>query len=189
MKKTEDIWNQFGEHLRSFILKRVKDENTTKDILQEVFITVHAKIDSLKDEDKVKAWVFQITRNTIIDYFRSINKRFNPKDLDFSNEEDNTKNFEIVTDLMHMMEELPDDDCEALCLTEFEGFNQKQYAEKKGISYSAAKSRIQRARIKLKDELLKCCHFQFDKYGTILDYHPISCCCCEQHQDKEQKSE
>jgi RNA polymerase sigma-70 factor, ECF subfamily len=42
-----------------------------------------------------------------------------------------------------------------------------------------AKSRVQRAREKLKQELLACCHFELDRRGLILDYYP-HCDCCEQ---------
>jgi RNA polymerase sigma-70 factor, ECF subfamily len=49
-----------------------------------------------------------------------------------------------------------------------------------GISLSGAKSRVQRARKKLKELLLECCHFEFDRYGTVFDYHPKNCTkCCE----------
>ena len=60
---------------------------------------------------------------------------------------------------------------EALLLTELEGFSQGQYAEKTGISYTNAKTRVQRARKKLKKVILQCCAYRFDKYGNI-----VSCC-------------
>jgi RNA polymerase sigma-70 factor (ECF subfamily) len=84
-----------------------------------------------------------------------------------------------ISDMLKMMNELPSEYCEALCLTEIDGMTQKQYAKKKGLSYSGAKSRVQRARLMLKDMLLKCCHYQFDKYGTVFDIQPKCCCCCE----------
>jgi RNA polymerase sigma-70 factor (ECF subfamily) len=76
------------------------------------------------------------------------------------------------------MNGLPTEYCEALCLTEIDGVTQKEYAEKKGLSYSGAKSRVQRARMMLKDMLLECCHYHFDKYGTVFDIQPKCCHCC-----------
>ena len=55
----------------------------------------------------------------------------------------------------------------------------KEYAVKAGISYSGAKSRVQRARIMLKDMLMQCCHYQFDKYGTVFDIQQKCRCCCD----------
>jgi len=77
------------------------------------------------------------------------------------------------------MDDLPPENCEALCMTEIEGLSQIEYAQKVGISYAAAKSRVQRSRKMLRDMLMNCCHYQFDKYGTVLDITPNkSCCCC-----------
>jgi RNA polymerase sigma-70 factor, ECF subfamily len=49
-----------------------------------------------------------------------------------------------------------------------------------GISFSGAKSRVQRARAKIKEQLLDCCHFQFDRAGQIIDYQPRRDCCASQ---------
>jgi RNA polymerase sigma-70 factor (ECF subfamily) len=67
-------------------------------------------------------------------------------------------------------------------MTELGGMSQKAYAEKIGISYSVAKARVQRAKIMLKDMLMKCCHYQFDKYGTVIGIYPVNCCCCPHDQ-------
>ena len=178
--KLEDIWIIFEDRLKSFILSRISDEMAAEDILQEVFIKIHSNIDKLKDDSKIQSWIYQITRNSINDYFRSIKKANQHLPIAEEVEEDNSSDLmaETLKDMVKMMEELPAEDCEALCLTELGGLSQKAYAEKAGISYSGAKSRVQRAKIKLKDLLMKCCHYQFDKYGTVIGIYPAGCCCC-----------
>jgi RNA polymerase sigma-70 factor (ECF subfamily) len=84
-----------------------------------------------------------------------------------------------VSDMIQMMDNMPAAYCEALCLTELEGLSQAEYAEKMGIPYSSAKSRIQRSRKLLQEMLMKCCHYHFDKYGTVLQITPGNCCCCK----------
>ncbi len=79
-----------------------------------------------------------------------------------------------------MVERLPDDYREALLFTEYEGLTQKELAERLGVSYSGAKSRVQRAREKLKTMLLACCHFEFDRLGKVIDYQPRCACCRNQ---------
>jgi RNA polymerase sigma-70 factor, ECF subfamily len=49
----------------------VADVATTDNILQEVFIKIHVRIDTLKENTKIQSWIYQITRNAIIDHFRS----------------------------------------------------------------------------------------------------------------------
>jgi len=182
----EKLWIKLNAKLKMFILSKVHNEVIADDILHEVFIKIHSKIDSVKDETKIQSWIYQITRNLIADHFRNSQKEQNGLPSLIESEEDEKDDFmsETLDDMIKMMDNLPTEYCEALCLTELKGISQKAYAEKIGISYSGAKSRVQRARIMLKDMLMNCCHYQFDKYGTVIDIHPIHCCCCSQHVQK-----
>lgn len=178
--KVEYLWKEFESKLRSFIYSKVPDKAMTEDILQDVFIKIHLKIDTLKDESRIKPWLYQITRNRIMDYYRR-NKSVirDPLVLAGQDEQetDNTIMDEAMKDMIGMMDDLPPEYCEALCLTELEGLSQKEYAERIRIPYSSAKSRVQRSRKLLRDMLLKCCHYEFDKYGTVLSISK-NCCCC-----------
>ena len=71
-----------------------------------------------------------------------------------------------------MLEGLPPEHREALHLTEYEGLTQKELAERLGIGLSGAKSRVQRARTRLKALLLACCHFELDARGRVMNYGP-----------------
>ena len=183
--KTEKIWIEFGNQLKSFISRRVKDISVAEDILQDVFVKIHSNIDNLKDEQKIKGWLFRIAKNCIIDYYRK--KIIDSKELkdsyDYEISEGNDAEQEIASGLLDMIKELPPIYSEALLLTEFEGIKQTELAKKIGLSTSAAKNRVQRARQMIKDDLMKCCHFEFDRYGTIIGYHPITCCCCHQYHE------
>jgi len=181
--KTTELWNRFNETLRHFILTKVKNEALADDLLQETFIRIHSKIDNLRDETKVQSWVFQIARNIINDHYRKnipISVEEVPEMIDTEAESDEAMT-EAIRDMVLFMEDLPEQDCQALCQVEFAGISIKDYAEQAGISYTAAKSRVARARYKLSDLLMNCCHYEFDKYGTVIGYHPIHCCCCNQN--------
>jgi RNA polymerase sigma-70 factor, ECF subfamily len=178
--KVDHLWKSFETRLRSFIHSKVPDKAVTEDILQEVFIKIHLKIDTLRDESKVKPWLYQITRNMITDYYRRNKSLIHPalSLADQAEEEtDNKVMDEAMQDMIGMMKDLPREYCEALCLTELEGLSQKEFAERIGIPYSSAKSRVQRSRKLLKDMLLQCCHYEFDKYGTVLSISKHCCCC------------
>jgi len=179
-QKTTELWIKFAESLRRFIVSKVKDEVLADDLLQEAFVRIHLKVDELRDETKMQAWVYQIARNLITDHYRKstpvIDKQV-PDIIDNEQESDDAMS-STLHDMVLMMEEMPALDCQALCEVEFEGISIKDYAEKAGISYTAAKSRVARARYKLSDLLMNCCHYEFDKYGTVISYHPIKCCCC-----------
>lgn len=182
MRSSEEIeylWEIFREGLRAFIFSKIKNEDDTNDILQDVFVRMHDNIGKLNDKSKLKPWLYQITRNLVTDYFRK--KRPGLREYrDHLPSRNNPGKFmdEAVSDMIRFMDNLPPGYCEALCMTEIEGISQKEYAEKAGLSYSGAKSRIQRARVMLKDMLLECCHYQFDKYGTVFNIEPACCRCC-----------
>ena len=80
-----------------------------------------------------------------------------------------------------MIQELPAKYQEALRLTEFEGLTQNALAQRLGLSLPGAKSRVQRAKEQLKEILLQCCHFEFDRLGKIIDYRPNCDCCSSQN--------
>ena len=168
----EHIWETYHKQLLAFIQKRVSDSALAEDILQEVFIKIYSKIDSLQEGEKIKAWLFQITRNTIIDYYRKNdgNKAVEIQIPDLENEHKGQYMKDIEACIVPMIKSLPEGYREALLLSELNGLSQKELSEKLQISYSAAKSRVQRGRILLKEALSKCCNFEKDSKGKIIDY-------------------
>ena len=182
MGDIETIWLHLHDKLKAFIVRRIPDKAIAEDILQEVFIKIHLKINTLNDHTKLESWIYQIARNLINDHYRKKDIENLPETIIKEAEEENADHLimeEAVNDMIKMMDDLPPENCEALCMTEIDGLSQIEYAQKVGISYTAAKSRVQRSRKMLRDMLMNCCHYQFDKYGTVLDITPNkSCCCC-----------
>ncbi len=76
------------------------------------------------------------------------------------------------------VERLPEIYREALRLTEFEGVSQVELARRLGLSVSAAKSRVQRARAMVRAEMERCCRWETDRYGTAVDAQPRRADCC-----------
>ena len=136
----------------------------------------------MKNTDKIESWVYQIARTTIIDHYCSKKEFIELKDDPIATTDESKKNphTKIQEGLMTFIDKLPDIYKEAILLTEYQGMTQKQLSQKFGISLTGAKSRVQRGRKMLKDFLLQCCHFDYDKYGTIIDYYKRCCCCSNQ---------
>src|SRR5688572_4135392 len=68
---SEEIWGAFHARLLRFIRSHVADEASAEDILQDVFLKIHTRLDTLTDEGKLTSWVYQIARNAIIDHARA----------------------------------------------------------------------------------------------------------------------
>jgi len=176
----ENVWAEFSDTLKRFILQRVGNEQAAEDILQDVFMKIHAGIAGLSDERRLQGWVYQITRNAIVDFYRKPQPAQDlPEDLVAINGDDDDSDVErkLALSLRGMVEQLPEEYRQAMILTAFEGLTQKEVADRLGLSLSGAKSRVQRGREKLRDLLLDCCHLEFDRRGRVIDYHPrVNCC-------------
>ncbi len=168
----ERIWQSYHAGLRGFIRSRVGDESAADDILQEVFMRIHARIGSLEDGARIKAWIYSITRNAVVDYYRA-RKTLEPLPEGLEAPEIDANDLarqDIESCLLPLIERLPDRYRQALVLSEIEGLPQRQVAERLGISLSGAKSRVRRGRAMVKGLLSACCRFVFDRRGTMVDY-------------------
>ncbi len=175
------IWYESKNRLKGFIVKRIGNESDAEDVLQNVFIKIHQNISGLKDPDKLYPWVFQTTRNAIVDYYREREPAVESSDeilneISFEPSEKDVEE-EVLRWLEPMVGELPEKYRKALLMTDIQGLTQKELSEKLDISLSGAKSRVQRGREKLKEALLECCHLEFNRAGRIVEYKPQNEAC------------
>lgn len=185
---TESVWKIFCCKLNPYIRKWISDQNLAYDIEQEVFLKIHDKIDTLKDDTKVVSWVLHITKNTVFDYLRKGNllsteafntgvEEIDEPEITFNQQERNFEE-ELASGVKAIIDNLPFKYKQALLLVEFEGISQIDLAKKLNISVSGAKSRVQRGRNMIKEQLLDCCNYQFDKYGKVIGVKPKECNSC-----------
>lgn len=171
--KTEKIIYEFGNELFFFILKKVKDKEVSNDIFQNTFLKIHEKSHQLKDESKVKAWVFQIARNEINDYYQSKQKDFGDIKGEIAN---NGEDFIEVCCLNKMINQLPDIYKEVIDLAYVEGKKQKEIAELLSLSLSNVKIRLSRGKEILKQNLRACCQYEITENGKLKGESRCSSC-------------
>lgn len=178
---TEQVWDAFHTPLQLFIRRRVSDEVTAEDVLQDVFLKIHQHVETLKDVKKLESWIYQITRNAIIDTYREPRPTTTLEAAEILDLPEELPADDVVSELLPcvraMVKSLPERDRQALVLTEYQGLTQKELSERLGLSFSGGKSRVQRAREKLKQQLLECCHFELDRRGHVIDYQSRCTCC------------
>ena len=172
---TEAIWREFHERLRAFISRRVPGPADVEDTLQEVFIRIHRSRDTLHHRERLASWLFQITRNAIVDHVRARNSHAGSQPDDFDppapdDGDDRPGARELSRCIEPMIDALPEGYREAIQLTDIDGLTQLEAAQRSGLTFSGMKSRVQRARRQLKDMLLDCCRVELDRRGGIRDY-------------------
>lgn len=168
-----EIWKENSAKLKNFICNKVDHQTICEDILHDVFLKLITNEERIKLVNQRSSYLIKIAHNLVVDFYRK-QKKSEAEIVDDSNtnfnEELSDTEFSDVC-VMNFITRLPPIYSEALILTEINGISQKQFAEKLNLSYTAAKSRVQRARKMLKESILACCPYQFDKYGNI-----IGCC-------------
>ena len=153
-----------------------------EDIVHDVLVRVYERRGELQNPGKLRAWLYQITRNALIDHYRAHDRvRFEAvtedlpqpsEDLDWRTDAD------LAKCLRPFLDALPDRYREALVLAEVEGLPQKEVGDRLGLSLSGAKSRIQRGRKMMADSLLGCCDFELDQRGWVMDFDRRKDCAC-----------
>lgn len=168
------IRNELDSGLKRFISARVRDPEAAEDLLQDVYVKVQSSIGSLRDRDRLRPWVYRIARNAVTDYYRRQRTVNEPVETTYVDADplDEQMAQALLESVRAMILCLPKPYRETLILTEYQGLTQAQLAQRLGISVSGAKSRVQRARSRLKEMLLDCCHFELDRAGRVMNFYP-----------------
>jgi RNA polymerase sigma-70 factor (ECF subfamily) len=178
------LWEALHDRLFRFILSRVDNEDDAQDILQSVFIKIHASLDTVRELDRIESWVFQITRNCIKDFYRQPGKAPLDENIPvFDEYASHDPTFQVSEYVHEVVSSLPSIYREAIELADYQGMSQQEAARKLNISVSGMKSRVQRARAMVREIMLACCHFEFDTRGIVMEYYD-SCRICENQPEK-----
>jgi RNA polymerase sigma-70 factor (ECF subfamily) len=165
-----EIWEEYKSSLFGFIKKRVSNENDAKDILQDVLLKSYQSCSKGKTIVYLKSWLYKITQNTIIDYYKKDNKSI-PLEFDIKEEDiENSSIGEASEYIKVLLKLLPEEYARPLYMYDLENIDQKTIAEKLNLTLTNTKSRIQRGRIKLKERFLECCAVVFDTNGEMISF-------------------
>jgi RNA polymerase sigma-70 factor (ECF subfamily) len=172
------LWHAYRDDLYRFVRSRVGDPVAAEDIVQDVLTRAYAGRHALRAASKLRTWLFQITQNTIVDYYRTRRPAVPlPPDLGTTEgPESGDAEQALAQCLAPLVRRLPARYREALEHTELEGRTQKAAAALLGLSISGAKSRVQRARKLLEAMLVACCRLEFDSRGRVMGYEREADC-------------
>jgi len=144
----------FSDNVFRFILKNAKDEALAKDIVQDSYEKLwinHQNVNFLK----VKSYLFSVAYHTMIDNFRKLKYVANEDNIPFSNHYHNEQYSDIGEILNQAVALLPSDQKSVIMLRDYEGYSYQEIAEITGLSETQVKVYIYRARVFLKNYLVK----------------------------------
>jgi len=141
-------------------------------MLQDLFIKAMHQGERFCAIGNARAWLFEVARNAVADRFRLQREMIElPADL-VSETEERAAVDSLTSCLPRVLAELSPEDREAITLCDLEGLSQEEYAHRKGLSLPGAKSRVQRARKRLREQLTQSCQVHLDAAGQVDDFVP-----------------
>lgn len=172
MRCIDDAWDAHENELRRFLRHRTGSDAEGDDLLQEVFLRALRQKNGLCGIDNPRAWLFHAARNLLIDRLR-LTKEHVPLPEELAAEPVEPPPVDGLTQcLPRVLAELSTQDREAITLCDIEGMRQQDFAKLKGITLSAAKSRVQRARTRLKARMSEACRVSFAPTGEVAGFVP-----------------
>ena len=167
-----DAWACHCGELRGWLRQRVGNPAEVEDLLQDLFLKALRQGERFCDLNNARAWLFQVARNTLIDHLRLHHDTVElPDDLAHSVETADTVD-QLSACLPRVLAELSASDRQAITTCDLQGMSQADFAAAQGLSLSAAKSRLQRARLRLKARMSLACQVRLDDAGRVQDFVP-----------------
>ncbi|WP_343065482.1 sigma-70 family RNA polymerase sigma factor [Arenibacter arenosicollis] len=163
--ETAAIWERFKSEVYFFILKKVRDTDITNEVMQNSFLKIHQGINTLKNPEKVKAWVFQIVRNEIANHYNQRSESVLSPQEELSA---TSNSYNDLCCLDRFINSLPKQYKEVVEQVYLKGKTQVEAAALIGISLSNVKARIRRAKLILINNFNTCCKFKINAEGKLI---------------------
>ncbi len=155
---TEKEYNEcvklYADNVYRFILKNLRNEEDAKDVVQGAFEKMwvnRLQVDNLK----CKSFLFTVAYNTMIDHIRK-NKRIVLKDdfgetaIGSNHQQHNSKRI-----LQEALSKLSEKERSLVMLKDYEGYNYAEIGEITGLNESQVKVYLHRARLQLREYIVK----------------------------------
>ncbi len=151
----------FTDALKSFALKMTNDTDDADDLLQDTLMKAFRFFDKFEKGTNMKAWLFQIMKNSFINNYRKTSKEPNKVDYeDVQNFYENIKAEDVKSqhyqsdafsdvlddEITSALSKLPDDFRTIVFLSDVEGYTYEEIADFVDCPIGTVRSRLHRAR-------------------------------------------
>ena len=172
MNCLDTAWRQHAPELRSWLRHRLPVSADADDMMQDLFIKALVQGAQFCTLSNARAWLFEVARNALADRLRIKREMVElPEDL-VAERTDTDTVAQLSACLPRILSELAAADREAIDLCDLDGMSQADYAAYAGMSLSAAKSRLQRARQKMRQKMISACQVTLNAQGGVDDFVP-----------------
>jgi RNA polymerase sigma-70 factor (ECF subfamily) len=154
----EELYRAHAGKLFSVACRMLGNAADAEDLLQEIFLSAHRKLDGFRGESALGTWLYRLATNHCLDYLRSRAARTNQL-TDTLDDEPGLYEVgrqglaeQTVTrmDLERAMARLPEGCRAAFVLHDVQGLEHREVAEALGIAEGTSKSQVHKARLRLR---------------------------------------
>lgn len=168
-------WNAHERELRAHLAWRLGDAAAADDLLQDVFVKAMRAGRDFCVLDQPRAWLFQVARNALVDHLRRHRSHEPlPEDLPWQPSDPPPAVDALADCVERVLGQLAPADADILRRCDLEGQTQAEYARAHGLSVPGAKSRLQRARARLRERLTQMCGVRLDADGVCCHTAPAA---------------
>lgn len=159
------LYSRYSERIYHNILRMVKDETTAEEILQDIFLQVWQKRNSIQIEKAFSGWLFTISRNRVQDFFRKIKRdeklytRLKSVAIEhYTHIEEAIFQKENAKLLKDVIDILPPQRRKVFELCKLDGLSYKEASEKMGVSLSTIMDHMAKARQTIREYIINNKH-------------------------------
>ena len=154
----EELYRTHSARLYSLALRMLGNQADAEDLLQEIFLSAHRKLESFRGEAALGTWLYRLAMNQILDHVRSRAARAGQltDGLDDASVLADARSGRLADraidriDLQRALAELPEGCRAAFVLHDVQGLEHREIADVLGIAEGTSKSQVHKARLRLR---------------------------------------
>lgn len=155
-----DLIGMYERKIYNIAFKFMRNEHDAQDAAQDSIVKIYTNIRKFSFQSTFSTWMYRVTANTCLDALRKKKANAQIEDYenitvsDMGNPDADTINRELGDTIKQAIQLLPEKYIPIIVLKDIEGLKYEEIADVLQISIGTVKSRISRAREKLRDILL-----------------------------------
>ena len=149
----EALYRTHAKRIYSLAYRFTGNAADAEELLQDVFLHAHCKLDSFRREAALSTWLHRLAVNRCLDHLRSRAARQDARTGSLADEErPQPRASSPITrlDLERAIAQLPDGYRAAFVLHDVEGYEHREVAALLGIAVGTSKSQVHKARLRLR---------------------------------------
>lgn len=167
-------WSALYKPLQQFVARRVHHAPDVDDLVQVILERAMSKADG--HVDNAAHWLFGIARNAVADHYRTqarlLDRMADEVEAASLLGDTEAERAEVIACMEPLLGALCAAESQLLRWADMEGRAIQSIADELGISLTAAKSRVQRARKEFMRVTQHCCAITLDARGRVTDLTP-----------------